>query len=52
MVQYSQEMENLIYDEQEEIDRILRELTNWMRPHEELLANYQRYGTDIDMLCA
>ena len=52
VVQYSQEMENLIYDEQEEIDRILRELTNWMRPHEELLANYQRYATEIDMLCA
>jgi DNA mismatch repair protein MutS2 len=52
VVQYSQEMENLIYDEQEEIDRILRDLTNWMRPHEELLANYQRYATEIDMLCA
>ena len=52
VVQYSQEMENLIYDEQEEIDRILRELTNWMRPHEELLANYQRYATEIDVLCA
>ena len=52
VVQYSQEMENLIYDEQEEIDRILRELTNWMRPHEELLANYQRYATEIDMICA
>ena len=52
VVQYSQEMENLIYDEQEEIDLILRELTNWMRPHEELLANYQRYATEIDMLCA
>ena len=52
VVQYSQEMENLIYDEQEEIDRILRELTNWMRPHEELLTNYQRYATEIDVLCA
>lgn len=52
VVQYSQEMENLIYDEQEEIDRILRELTNWMRPHEELLANYQRYATEIDMICS
>ena len=52
VVQYSQEMENLIYDEQEEIDRILRDLTNWMRPHEELLANYQRYATEIDMICA
>jgi DNA mismatch repair protein MutS2 len=45
-------MENLIYDEQEEIDRILRELTNWMRPHEELLTNYQRYTTEIDIICA
>ena len=52
VVQYSQEMENLIYDEQEEIDRILRELTDWMRPHEEILANYQRYATEIDMICA
>ena len=52
VVQYSQEMENLIYDEQEEIDRILKELTNWMRPYEELLANYQRYATEIDMICA
>ena len=52
VVQYSQEMENLIYEEQEEIDRILKELTNWMRPYEELLANYQRYTTEIDMICA
>ncbi|MGB2460980.1 MAG: endonuclease MutS2, partial [Flavobacteriaceae bacterium] len=52
VVQYSQEMENLIYDEQEEIDRILRDLTNWMRPHEELLSNYQRYATEIDMIYA
>ena len=52
VVQNSQEMENLIYDEKEEIDRILRELTNWMRPHEELLANYQRYATEIDVICA
>ena len=52
VVQYSQEMENLIYDEQEEIDRILRALTNWMRPHEDILANYQRYATEIDVICA
>jgi DNA mismatch repair protein MutS2 len=52
VVQYTLEMENLIYDEQKEIDLILRELTNWMRPHKELLASYQRYATEIDMLCA
>ena len=52
VVQYSQEMENLIYDEQEEIDRILRALTNWMRPHKDILANYQRYATEIDVICA
>ena len=52
VVQYNLEMENLIYDEQKEIDLILRELTNWMRPHKELLASYQRYATEIDMLCA
>ena len=52
VVQYNLEMENLIYTEQKEIDLILRELTNWMRPHKELLASYQRYATEIDMLCA
>jgi DNA mismatch repair protein MutS2 len=52
VVQNTLEMENLIYDEQKEIDLILRELTNWMRPHKELLASYQRYATEIDMLCA
>jgi DNA mismatch repair protein MutS2 len=52
VVQYSQEMENLMYDEQEEIDRILRTLTDWMRPHEELLLKYQRYATEIDVICA
>ncbi len=52
VVQYNLEMENLIYDEQKEIDLILRELTNWMRTHKELLASYQRYATEIDMLCA
>ncbi len=52
VVQYSQEMQNLTYDEKEEIDRILRELTNWMRPFQQLLGNYQLYATEIDVICA
>ena len=51
VVQYSQEMENLIYDEQEEIDRILKELTNWMRPMK-ITRQLSTLPTEIDMICA
>ena len=50
--QLSQELQNLEYDEQEEIDKILRGLTDLIRPHKDLLSDYQSYVTHIDVVCA
>lgn len=50
--QLSQELQNLEYDEKDEIDKILRDLTNLLRPFKETLSDYQFYNTDIDIVCA
>ena len=49
---YSQELQNLIYDEKEEIDFILRKLTNFSRIYEEDLNNYSKFLTSIDITAA
>ncbi len=50
--QLSQELQNLEYDEMEEIDKILRSLTDQLRPFREILTSYQSYTTHIDVVCA
>lgn len=49
---YTRELSNLEYDEKEEIQRILRTLTDYIRPYSELLSNYQDYLIHIDITAA
>src|SRR5690606_29046625 len=50
--QYSHTLTNLEYDEQEEIQKILRELTNFLRPFRALLIDYQEFLIRIDTVAA
>ncbi len=51
-LQFSRELSNLQYEEREEIVKILKELTNKLRPFDELLQQYQEYLSDIDLVSA
>ncbi len=51
-LEFTNELSNLVYEEQEEIKRILKSLTEFVRPYRELLAAYQRYLIDIDTIYA
>ena len=47
-LQYTQELQNLLYDEKEEIDAILRSLTDYMRPFEGDFKTFSSFLTLID----
>jgi DNA mismatch repair protein MutS2 len=47
---YAREVQNLEYDIKEEIERILKQLTNFLRPYASLLKLYQEYLTAIDVI--
>ncbi|UNZ00495.1 DNA mismatch repair protein MutS [Zhouia spongiae] len=49
---YNRELNNLEYDEKEEINRILKNLTAFLRPFISLLQKYQTYLTLIDVIAA
>ena len=49
---YARELNNLEFEEKEEIQRILNQLTNHIRPFSELLKAYQNYLTDVDITAA
>ncbi len=51
-LQYSRELNNLEYEEQEEVIRILKEVTNYIRPFLPLLQDYQSFLIDIDVISA
>ncbi len=51
-LEYSNELSNLIYEEQEEVKKILKVLTEFFRPHKYLLESYQDYLTTLDVLYA
>ncbi len=51
-LEYSNELSNLLYEEQEEIKRILKVLTEFIRPHQSLLKSYQDYLISMDVLHA
>ena len=51
-LQYTRELQNLLYDEQEEVVKILKQLTNDIRPFRELLIIYQKYLTYLDLVGA
>ncbi|WP_114491325.1 endonuclease MutS2 [Candidatus Ulvibacter alkanivorans] len=49
---FANELSNLIYEEREEIKRILKALTEFVRPKAHLLQTYQSYLTQIDVIYA
>jgi DNA mismatch repair protein MutS2 len=51
-LKYSRELSNLEYEEKEEITRILKQLSNKIRPHVSLLNQYQDFLSDIDVIAA
>ncbi|MGO4903894.1 endonuclease MutS2 [Flavobacterium sp. W20_MBD1_R3] len=51
-LQYSRELSNLEYEEKEEITRILKQLSNYIRPFLPLLIKYQDFLSDIDVIAA
>ena len=51
-LQYSRELNNLTFEESEEIQKILRELTAYFQPFRPLLKQYQDYLTKIDTIYA
>ncbi|MCM8570081.1 DNA mismatch repair protein MutS [Gramella jeungdoensis] len=50
--QFTRELNNLEYEEKEEIKRILKELTEFARPYRETLTEYQELLSDIDVIAA
>ncbi len=51
-LQYSRELSNLEYEEKEEITRILKQLSNEIRPYLPLIIKYQEFLSDIDVIAA
>ncbi len=51
-LEYANELSNLLYEEGEEIKRILKAMTEFVRPHAPLLASYQEYLITVDTLFA
>ncbi len=51
-LRYSRELSNLEYEEREEITRILKKLSNEIRPFTELLHQYQHFLSDMDVIAA
>ena len=51
-LKYSRELSNLEYEEKEEITRILKYLSNTIRPYLPLLIKYQDFLSDIDVIAA
>jgi DNA mismatch repair protein MutS2 len=51
-LKYSRELNNLEYEEREEITRILKKLSTDIRPFLELIKKYQDFLSDIDVIAA
>jgi len=49
---HTRELNNLEYEEKEEINRILKALTNFLRPYKLLLMDYQDLLSEIDVIAA
>jgi len=50
--QYARELNNLEFDESEEVDKILRNLTEYIRPYTKLLKQYQEFLVKLDVIYA
>jgi len=51
-LKYSRELNNLEFEEKEEVQRILNQLTNLIRPYGYLLGEYQKFLTQVDITAA
>lgn len=51
-LQYSRELNNLVFEESEEIHKILRTLTAFFKPYHFLFVSYQDYLTLVDSIYA
>ncbi|MDW5288676.1 endonuclease MutS2 [Formosa sp. PL04] len=51
-LKYTRELHNLQFEEKEEIVKILKALTNFIRPYITLLADYQSFLIKIDLIAA
>ncbi|MGB3606998.1 MAG: DNA mismatch repair protein MutS [Psychroserpens sp.] len=49
---YARELNNLEFDESEEVDQILRNLTEYIRPYKTLFQNYQEFLIRLDVIHA
>lgn len=49
---YANELSNLLYEEDEEIKRILKKLTEYIRPYRSLLESFQEYLVAVDVIFA
>ena len=49
---FSRELQNLVFEESEEIKKILSQLTEYLRPQLDLIKYYQSYLIDIDTIYA
>jgi len=50
--QFTRELNNLEYEEKEEVKRILKSLTEFTRPYREILIEYQDLLSDMDVIAA
>ena len=50
--QITRELQNLLYEETEEIKKILSQLTNYLRPFTDLIRQYQNYLIQLDVVYA
>jgi DNA mismatch repair protein MutS2 len=51
-LQFHRELNNLQYEEKEEVNKILKELTNFIRTYKPLLLQYQEFLTTMDIVYA
>ena len=51
-LKYSRELNNLEFEEKEEVQRILNALTDYLRPYAEILRDYQEFLSGIDVTSA
>lgn len=51
-LQFSRELNNLEYEEHEEVINILKDVTDYIRPFKDLLQDYQRFLIAIDVIAA
>lgn len=50
--QSERELDEAEYEEKEEVNKILKALTNFLRPYIELLKDYQDYLSEVDLVSA